>query len=473
MKWKLDIKGFLVINYLITFIILSIILNLASTSAYYIVQKYVYKDEALTYLSLKEIYNEDFNKIDLGIIEKIGGWLEILDEDKKVIFIKGQKKDNIMRYTEEQLFELVSSEEPYSLEKPYIGELAIVKGKEGQHYFLLIKYDKRKFTRTTIYNPSFYDKQDIPIVLQMRGINYLLIFLYFLIGLYIYSRISSKFITKPLGTFVSKIKKMKGLSDGERLAIGGLREFSEVENAFNHMIQKLQEVQMEKEKVNDSKKKLLVDISHDLKTPITSIQGFSRLLLEEEVTEEEQLKFLNIIYSKSVYSAVLIEDLFQLSKLEDLEYALNLTESDFCEWLKRLVAEYYVEFSNLGFNLEVNICEAPIYLKFDHNLMRRAICNILENSMIYNTAGTTVEVTCFSQGESLLLKIGDNGIGIEENIKDKIFESFVRSEAKKSKGSGLGLAITKKVIERHGGNIILSSDAKYKTLFQITIESKS
>ncbi len=426
MKRKLDIKGFLVINYLITFIILSIILNLASASAYYIVQKYIYKDEALIYSSLKEIYNEDFNKIDLGIIEKIGGWLEILDEDKKVIFIKGQKKDNIMQYTEEQLFELVSSQEPYSLEKPYIGESTIVKGKEGQQYFL--------------------------------------------IGLYIYSRISSKFIAKPLGIFVSKIKKMKGLGDGEKLEIGGLKELSEVENAFNNMIQKLQEMQMEKEKVNDSKRKLLVDISHDLKTPITSIQGFSRLLLEEEVTEEEQVKFLNIIYNKSVYSAVLIEDLFQLSKLEDLEYALNLTESDFCEWLKRLIAEYYVEFNNLGFNLEVYISETPIYLKFDHNLMKRAICNILENSLIYNMPGTTVEVICYSQGESLLLKIGDNGVGIEENIKDRAFESFVRSEAKKSKGSGLGLAITKKVVERHGGNIILSSDAKNKTLFEINIE---
>ncbi len=469
MKRKLDIKGFLVINYLITFIILSIILNLASASASYIVEKYIYNDEALTYLSLKQIYNEDFNKIELGIIDKIGGWLEILDEDKKVIFIKGQKKDNIMQYTQEQLFELVSSEEPYSLEKPYTGELAIVKGKEGQQYFLLLKYDKRKFTRQTIYNPSSFDKQDIPILLQMRGINYLLIFFYFLTGLYIYSRISSKFITKPLGTFVSKIKNMKRLSDGEKLAIGGLKELSEVENAFNNMIQKLQEIQVEKEKVNDSKKKLLVDISHDLKTPITSIQGFSRLLLEEEVTEAEQIKFLNNIYNKSVYAAELIEDLFQLSKLEDSEYMLNLTESDFCEWLKRLIAEYYLEFNNSGFNLEVNISDTPIYLKFDHNLMKRAVCNILENSLIYNPTGTTVEVVCYSQGESLLLKIGDNGIGIDERIKDKVFESFVRSEDKKSKGSGLGLAITKKVIERHGGNIQLSSDVKHKTLFEITI----
>ena len=345
----------------------------------------------------------------------------------------------------------------------------MVKGKEDQQYFLLLKYDKRKFTRTTSYNPSFYDKQDVPILLQMRGINYLLIFFYFLIGLYIYSRISSKFITKPLEAFVSKIKKMKRLSDGERLTVGGLKELSEVEDAFNNMIQKLQEVQVEKEKVNDSKKKLLVDISHDLKTPITSIQGFSKLLLEEEVTEAERLKFLNIIYNKSVYATTLIEDLFQLSKLEDSEYMLNLTESDFCEWLKRLVAEYYVEFNNLGFNLEVNMSETPIYLKFDHNLMKRAVCNILQNSLIYNTAGTTVELVCYSQGKSLLLKIGDNGTGIEEGIKDKVFESFIRSEDKKSKGSGLGLAITKKVIERHGGNILLTSDTKHKTLFEITL----
>lgn len=77
-------------------------------------------------------------------MEKIGGWAEILDENRKVIYIKGQKKDNIMQYTERQLLELVSASGPYSSEKPYLGELVMVEGKNGEPYTFLLKLDKRK-----------------------------------------------------------------------------------------------------------------------------------------------------------------------------------------------------------------------------------------------------------------------------------------------------------------------------------------
>lgn len=449
-----------------------ILLRLANLSASYIVQNHIYKDETIRYSNLKSLYKDDFEKIDLGVIERIGGWLEILDENYKVVFIKGQKKDGIMRYTDEQLFEIASPQESYPEEKNYLGEITVAEGKNGQKYILLLKFDKRKVSRTTVYQPSFFEKEDIPIILKTKGIDYLLICIYLLIGIYIYSRISSKFITRPLRAFVDSIKKMKEQDYGVRLNIDGLKELTEVEEEFNNMIQKLQEVEKEKEKIDNSKKRLIVDISHDLKTPITSIQGFSKLLLEEDVTPEKKEKFLNIIYSKSVYAARLIEHLFQLSKLEDTEYNMNMEKSDFSEWLKRLIAEYYWDFQNSGFNLEVNISEQSIILKFDHNLMKRAISNVLSNSLIYNHAGVTVVISCCIDNEAVLLKISDNGIGIEEGIKEKIFEPFVKSEERKSKGSGLGLAITKKIIERHGGTISLSSNVNTKTLFTIRIPLK-
>lgn len=466
---KFDIKGFLIINYILIFIILFFALRLSSASAYFIVQKFIYKNQSLSYSNLSTIYNNDFNKINIDFIEKAGGWAEVLDENKRVIFIKGEKKDNIVQYTETELLEIVSPQEPYSAEKPYAGQAAVVSGKNGEKNYFLIKYDKRKFSSTTVYDPIIYDKNDIPIILSTKGIGYLFICLYLLAGIYVYSRLSSRFITTPLREFVNGLKKMKQLDYSTRLNTRGLKELEEVENEFNLMAQKLQQAEKEKKQIDESKKRFLVDISHDLRTPVTSIQGFSKLLLEEDISFEKQKKFLNIIYEKSSYSSLLIEDLFQLSKLEDFGYNIELIKDDFCEWLRRLIAEYFEEFSSKGFYLNIDISERPLIIGFDHKLMKRAILNILTNCLKYNHAGTTLGITCYPEENSLVLQIGDNGRGVEEALKDRIFEPFAKSQEKKSESTGLGLAITKKIIERHGGSITLSCNPEYKTLFVISI----
>ena len=468
MKKKFDIKGFLTINYLLTFAILFIVLLLANLSATFIIQNMLYKNQTFNYSSLNQVYNKDFSKIDIGLIEQFGGWVEILDENKRVIYIKGKKKDNIMEYNERQLFATISSDQGTSANS-YCGDLTMVEGKNGEPYILLLKFDKNKFTRKMVYKPDFYEKDDIPFILKTTGIKFGIIAFYLIISIYIYSVISSKFITKPLRTYVDGIKKMSGFDYGTRVHIGVLKELEEVEAEFNKMAKKLQEVEEEKRKIDESKKRLLTDISHDLKTPITSIQGFSKILLEENISTEQREKFLNIIHDKAIYSTVLIEDLFQLSKLDVSEYSISLTESDFNEWLRRLVAEYYEEFKNRGFNLEIVIIERPILFKFDEKLMKRAISNIINNSLKHNNAGTTVRISSSLENNALILKISDSGIGIEEGIKNKIFEPFVKSEEKKSDGSGLGLAITRKIIEKHGGNISLSNSLLDKTLFIICL----
>lgn len=472
MKKKLGIKGFLTINYLVTFAILFIVLKLGTLSANYIVQTYIYKDQPLIYNNLKGLYRDDFNQIDIGIIEELGGWLELLDQDKNVIFVKGEKKDDIMQYSEEELFEIISPQESYSAEKPYFGEAAHIEGKNGQAYTLLLKFDKRKFVRTTAYQPSFIEKTDVPVLLQMKIIGFSLIAAYLLIGISVYSWFSSKFITRPLREFVDGLKNMKLLKTGASYTSEGLKELKEVKDEFNKMMESLEQAEREKAKSDISKKRLLADVSHDLRTPITSIQGFSKLLLEETVTDEEKQDYLKIIHTKSVYTTALIEELFQLSKLEDSDYQLSLIKGDMGEWLKRLTADYYGEFVRAGFEVTVDVSERPIWISFDSVLMKRAFLNLLTNCLIYNEKGTNVYIAGRTEGKTAVFEVSDNGKGIEEAIKDRVFESFVKSHEQKSPGSGLGLAITKKIIEKHGGVISLSSSAVFKTIFEIRLPLK-
>ncbi len=468
---NLNVKSFLNINYLINFITLYIIIQLSYISSNFVMEKFIFKSEQINNTSVSSYYNKDFDKITLGFLSEMGAWGEVLDENKKVIYIKGKKKDNIMQYTEQQLFRLVSFEK-YSPENPYIGQVFVVKGKHEEPYIFLYKVDRRKITCSFTYRPNLFSKSDTILSLKSYGTLYLIQFIYLLISIYIYSIISSKFITNPLKTFVNSIKNFKKLDYATRANVNGLKELQEVENEFNEMVIKLEKVKEENERIDESKKRLLVDISHDLKTPITSIQGFSKLLLEENITLEEKEKFLKIIYNKAVYSTELIQDLFSLSKLEDWEYNISLMELDFTEWLRRLIIEYYGEFQNKHFSLEINISEYSIIFKFDEKLMKRAISNIFNNAVKYNENYTSLKIESYLEDDNVILKIGNNGDLIDKSIRDRIFEPFVKAECGSSDGSGLGLAITKKIIKKHGGSIELISTELEKNLFIIRIPLK-
>lgn len=465
---KLNVKGFLIINYLITFLILYIIVQLSYKSSTFILENFIFNNEKITITSIASYYNKDFDKIELGFLSEMGAWEEVLDENKNVIYIKGNKKDNIMQYNEKQLFELTSSKE-YSPENPYVGQVYPVEGKNGEQYLFLYKIDKRKVEHSFIYKPNFSSKSDSILSLKAYGTLYFIQVVFLLIGIYIYSVISSKFITTPLKTFVTSIKNFKKLDYGTRANLKGLKELQEVQNEFNEMVIKLEKIKEENKRIDESKKRLLVDISHDLKTPITSIQGFSKLLLEESITSEEREKFLKIIYNKSIYSAVLIEDLFALSKLEDSEYNLSLIELDFSEWLRRLIVEYYEEFQNKHFNLEINISDYPVIFKFDEKLMKRAISNIFNNALSHNENYTGLKIESYQKENNVILNIGSDGASIDKSISETIFEPFVKSDNNNSNGSGLGLAITKKIIEKHGGTIKLISTKFERILFVISL----
>lgn len=465
---KLNVKGFLIINYLITFLILYIIVQLSYKSSTFILENFIFKHEKINVSSFASYYNKDFGKIKLGFLSEMGAWEEVLDENKKVIYIKGDKKDTLMQYTEDQLFELNSSNED-STETPYVGQVFPVEGKNGEHYLFLYKIEKSKIEHSFIYKPNFSSESDSILSIKTYGTLYFIQAVFLFIGLYLYSIISSKFITTPLKTFVTNIKNFKKLDYGTRANIKGLKELQEVQNEFNQMVIELEKVREENKRIDKSKKRLLVDISHDLKTPITSIQGFSKLLLEESITAEERDKFLKIIYNKSVYSAVLIEDLFALSKLEDSEYNLSRVELDFSEWLRRLIVEYYEEFQNKHFNLEVNISDYSVIFRFDEKLMKRAISNIFNNALSYNENYTSLKIESYKKENNVILKIGSDGASIDKSISETIFEPFVKSDNNNSNGSGLGLAITKKVIDKHGGTIKLTASESEKILFVISL----
>jgi len=261
----------------------------------------------------------------------------------------------------------------------------------------------------------------------------------------------------------------------ESLKFKGNFEFTELRDAFNYMTKKLHMAERENKKISESKKRLLLDISHDLRTPITTIQGYTNALCNDMVEEEEKKKkYLSYIYEKSKHVTDLIEKLFKYSKLESSVYDLNMEVNNLCEFLRNVVISFYGELNNNGFKLDIDIPDEKIFYNFDKIELERAIANIIGNIIKYNPPNTNLFVHLEQNNDDIRIVIGDNGIGISKDIQDKIFNALVRGDSarKTDGGLGLGLAITKKIIELHGGSIYLQSEEGKGSKFTINLKVK-
>lgn len=208
------------------------------------------------------------------------------------------------------------------------------------------------------------------------------------------------------------------------------------------------------EKEEENKRMLLVsEISHDLKTPLASVQGYSEMLLNNKVEEKDKEDYLHLIYDNSVRINEMLQSLFMYSKLGSAGYEINKEKSDICEFIRLIAAEYITRFEQDGFEYAFDIPDREIYVDIDKNLMRRVFDNLIENSVKYNREGTKIEISVVP-AKDIEITVSDNGCGIPEDDKDMIWKPFYRID-NTSQGSGLGLAIVKQIVELHEGRIEL------------------
>ncbi len=255
-------------------------------------------------------------------------------------------------------------------------------------------------------------------------------------------------------------------------------EFLSIVDNFNHLLEWMNDLQREKEKMYQENRQMIADISHDLKTPLTVILGYSKALSEGRIPKEKQKKYLDTIYEKSILSADLIDSLFDCVKMEHPSFKLALKEVDLCEYIKEVLAERYSEIEESGFDIDVDIPEQKIPLFIDVKLFKRLLENLISNSLRHNPKGTTIYVSIKEDRRNVVITVADNGKGIPPELADQIFKPFVTSNHARSsgKGTGLGLTITKKIAELHGGSIQLCksvSNAKFKTEFTIKLPKKA
>ncbi len=211
----------------------------------------------------------------------------------------------------------------------------------------------------------------------------------------------------------------------------------------------------------EEKRMLLVsEISHDLKTPLASVQGYSEMLLSKEVNGQKQREYLQSIYDNSVRSNNILRSLFMYSKLGSAGFKPNTERTDICEYTRQIIAEYIPIFEENSFKYDLSVPENELFVNMDKELFRRVYDNLIENAMKYNKAGTKIMLGVENKADSVEITVSDNGIGIPAEHIDELFQPFFRADRTSANrdGSGLGLAIVRQIVTLHGGEISYIGD---------------
>ena len=228
----------------------------------------------------------------------------------------------------------------------------------------------------------------------------------------------------------------------------------------------------ESEKLDNMRKEFVANVSHELKTPLCSIKGYSETILDRELEKEEIAKFAQVINDEANRMDRIVADLLQLSRFDYKKNVWNKIKLNIDDLAKQVVENMQYVAMEKKHNLKcvVNMVPGPVFV--DKDGLQQVMINILSNSIKYTPEGGEITVYIGAAGGKAYLKFVDNGMGIPEKDLKRIFERFYRVDKARSRqmgGTGLGLSIVKEIVEAHDGTIEMKSEVGIGTEVIVTI----
>lgn len=282
----------------------------------------------------------------------------------------------------------------------------------------------------------------------------------------IFTRWMSNLVTKPLDSLVEGAKRIQDGNLEEEIIYEGQEEFERVCQAFNEMQKTILSDQEQRIRNENARIDMVTGISHDLRTPLTSIRGYIKGVLDGVAdTEEKRTMYLDTAYDSTVEMNILLQKLFDFSRMESGQMPFHMVRIDLAEYVKGFVAqkEKTSKPSEVQFVMEQEeeiLPEADV----DIEQIRRILDNLLENSIKYvKKHPVEVWIRVIKKETYLTLEWKDNGEGVPEEKIGKIFDRFYRcDEVRTKKGSGVGLYVVKYIMEQHGGSVEAVNDRGLK-----------
>lgn len=247
-------------------------------------------------------------------------------------------------------------------------------------------------------------------------------------------------------------------------------QMQRIVTSINTLVDSTTNAMAEERRIERSKDELIVNVSHDIRTPLTSIIGYLGLIEDGQYKDEDDLlKYTHTAYLKAKQMKSLVEDLFEYTKIQQTDNPLKLTTINLGSMLEQLTASFELEAEEKGMELTSNVPD-DLQVEVDPEKLARVFSNLITNAIKYGKGGKHIVVTCRKlSSQEVIVTVANDGEPIPADALPKLFDRFYRVEGSRSRktgGTGLGLAITQGIVARHHGYIQVTSDDQW-TKFKV------
>lgn len=294
----------------------------------------------------------------------------------------------------------------------------------------------------------------------------LLIIVFIIIGI-LAGFIYSKSIAEPVLNIIDNINSLE--KDKDLTAVDEKSIYFPVYESIKKLKKRLYEAKNERNRVEKQREEWIANISHDMRTPLTTIKGYAEIMADQEyeVSKNEQIQYSKIIKRNVNVIEGLVKDLNLSKLLKEGKVKMKMEEINICSLLKGCCDNVHINYRD---RIQLICDKEEIFINADEDYLRRVFMNIICNAFIHNTKEIQVLIRCYEK-DDVIIEIGDNGKGINKEELEKIFSRYYRGKASTEiDGSGLGMAISYEIVKAHNGKIEVESENNNGTKFIVYLK---
>lgn len=473
MKWRLTgryLASVVLIVVIVIFINLLVVAGLfmyQSISPQYPFHQGDASAEAITRSFSKEIVVSESGMDITGqgkeTLELNHAWIQILNENGSQVYGYLVPPEAKTKYTPLDIVQTYKYMEAELMSIVFIGEKTV----NGERYSYLIGFQNPYLERHILT----YDMRTVLRFLQIGILT--LICVDGFIALCI-AYLFSKKLTRPLSALIDGIKQLAHKNYRVRYETKGI--YKDVFYSVNVLTEELRVSELERKKLDRMKEEWIANISHDIKTPLASIQGYAEMMRDKDYdfTVEEMREYAEIIERKSLYLKDVIEDLNLSTRLKNKGLALNLKSVNIVSLVRNAVIDTLNDARYGNRNIDFKYSDEWILVEADDILIRRAVANLIYNAVVHNNEDVAVQVRVEKERDFVRIVVEDHGKGIKKEELERIFDRYYRgtNTGELHKGSGLGMAIAHDIVEAHGGEIHVDSELHQGTSIEIRLQMR-
>lgn len=281
-------------------------------------------------------------------------------------------------------------------------------------------------------------------------------------------------IQKKIQKISEKLKKITDTNSSERVMVfTENKELMELAAQINRLLENHLKVKADYCRSETASKKMLSNISHDIKTPMTVILGYLEIMRINGTSTDEML---GKIEQKAENVMELINQFFTLAKLESGDMDIELSRIDVCEVCRESILDFYGILTNKNFQVDIDIPETSVYVHGNKEAIQRILFNLISNVIRYGADGQYLGISLRTDKNAVFIDVIDKGKGIDKNFAASVFDRLFTMEDSRNRniqGNGLGLTISKNLALQLGGDIILDSTPNIKTVFSVKLKKMS